>query len=98
MTSKETLNGMTTATGTGSANDSHAATLATLARVCGAGSFDTSRLRDNLRLIVPRERLLEGLGVLKGQFGFGLPAQLGGAHFPGYPVPARARFEVHYVL
>ena len=97
-TSKETLIGMTTATRTGSANDSHAATLATLARVCGAGAFDTSRFRDNLRLFVPRERLLEVLGVLKGECGFGLLAELGGADYLGYPGTSRARFEVHYVL
>src|SRR6516165_9770650 len=98
MTPKETLIGMSTATGTGSANDSHAATLATLERVCGAGAFDTARFRDNLRIFVPRERLLEVLGVLKEQCGFALLAELGGADYLGYPGATRARFEVHYVL
>ena len=77
ITSKETPTGMTTATGTGTPNDPHAATLATLARVCGAGAYDTARFRDNLRLFVPRERLLEVLGVLKGECGFALLAELG---------------------
>jgi NADH-quinone oxidoreductase subunit C len=87
---------MSTATGT--AHDPHVDTLATLARVFGEGAFATSRFRDNLRLYVPPARLLEVLGTLKDQCGFGLLAELGGADYLGYPGPTRARFEVHYVL
>jgi NADH-quinone oxidoreductase subunit C len=98
MPSKETLIGMTTATGTSPPNDPHAATLATLASVCGSGACDTARFRDNIRLVVPRERLLEVLGVLKAECGFALLAELGGSDYLGYPGVIRARFEVHYVL
>src|SRR5262249_55821233 len=87
-----------TATPTGTAPDPHAATLATLARVFVPEAFGTSRFRDNLRLFVPRERLLEVLEVLKGQCGFAMLAELGGADYLGYPGAQRARFEVHYVL
>jgi len=87
---------MSTATGT--ATDKHAATLATLTRACGEGAFTTSVFRDNLRLYVPPARLLEVLGVLKTECGFGLLAELGGADYLGYPGTVRARFEVHYVL
>jgi NADH-quinone oxidoreductase subunit C len=85
-------------TSTGPATDPHAATLSTLTRAVGEGVFSTSRFRDNLRLFVPPERLLDLLGVLRDQCGFGLLAELGGADYLGYPGPTRARFEVHYVL
>jgi NADH-quinone oxidoreductase subunit C len=85
-------------TATGPATDPHAATLATLTRSVGEGAFSTSRFRDNLRLFVPPERLLELLGVLKDRCGFALLAELGGADYLGYPGPTRSRFEVHYVL
>jgi NADH-quinone oxidoreductase subunit C len=78
--------------------DPHAATLATLAKVYGDGVFSTSRLRDNLRIFVPRARLLDVLTTLKDQCGFGLLAELGGTDYLGYPGRTRARFEVHYVL
>jgi NADH-quinone oxidoreductase subunit C len=89
---------MSTATGPSTGNDPHAATLATLARVFGAEAFPTSRFRDNLRLYVPPERLLDVLGTLKDACGFAMLAELGGADYLGYPGPTRARFEVHYVL
>jgi NADH-quinone oxidoreductase subunit C len=92
----ETTIGMSTATGP--TTDRHAATLATLARVFGEGTFPTSRFRDNLRIYVPPDRLLDVLGVLKGECGFAMLAELGGADYLGYPGPVRARFEVHYVL
>jgi NADH-quinone oxidoreductase subunit C len=85
-------------TATGPAHDPHASTLAALARSFGAGAFATSTFRDNLRLFVPRERLLEVLGVLKSQCGFSMLAELGGADYLGYPGGRRNRFEVHYVL
>jgi NADH-quinone oxidoreductase subunit C len=102
MTLRETLIGMSTvtpaATATSPGTDPHAATLAILARIFGAGAFDTARFRDNLRLFVPRERLLELLRALKEQAGFALLAELGGVDYLGYPGPVRSRFEVHYVL
>jgi len=85
-------------TATGPATDPHAATLATLARVLGEGTFPMSRFRDNLRLYVAPAQLFEVLGVLKEQCGFAMLAELGGADYLGYPGPVRARFEVHYVL
>src|SRR4051794_26116174 len=85
-------------TASGQATAHHAPTLATLARVFGEGAFPTSRFRDNLRLYVPPERLLDVLGALRDQCGFGMLAELGGADYLGYPGPVRARFEVHYVL
>jgi NADH-quinone oxidoreductase subunit C len=85
-------------TATAPANDPHAQTLATLARVHGEGVFSTARFRDNLRVFVPAGRLLDVLGTLKGECGFAMLAELGGSDYLGYPGPTRARFEVHYVL
>ena len=87
-----------TAATTSPGPDPHAATLALVARVFGAETFATARCRDNLRIYVPRERLLEVLRVLKEQGGFALLAELGGVDYLGYPGAVRARFEVHYVL
>jgi NADH-quinone oxidoreductase subunit C len=84
--------------GPGAGQNPHAATRELLARVFGAGTFGTAQFRDNLRLYVPKERLLEVLRVLKEQGGFALLAELGGVDYLGYPGAARARFEVHYVL
>lgn len=78
--------------------ESHAETLATLARVLGEGVFTTARFRDNLRLFVPSGRLIELLGVLKEKCGFNLLSELGGVDYLGYPGRSRSRFEVHYVL
>jgi NADH-quinone oxidoreductase subunit C len=80
------------------ATDPHAKTLASLARVFGDGVFSTSRFRDNLRLHVPRVRLIDVLATLKTEFGFGLLCELGGVDYLGYPGRSRNRFEVHYVL
>jgi len=89
---------MSTASTSAIATDPHAATLATLAKVFGEGVFTTSRLRDNLRIFVPRARLLDVLTTLKDQCGFRLLVELGGTDYLGYPGRTRARFEVHYVL
>ncbi len=78
--------------------DSHATTLATLAKTLGDGVFSLSRFRDNLRLHVPPARLRELLTVLKGECGFNMLAELGGTDYLGYPGRTRSRFEVHYVL
>jgi NADH-quinone oxidoreductase subunit C len=85
-------------TATTPATDSHADTLATLARGLGDGVFSMSRFRDNLRLFVPPARLLDLLGLLKHDCGFVLLAELGATDYLGYPGRTRARFEVHYVL
>jgi NADH-quinone oxidoreductase subunit C len=82
----------------GPANDAHAATLAKLTRRFGEGTIPTERFRDNLRLFVTPDRLLEVLGVLRDQCGFALLAELGATDYLGYPGTVRARFEVHYVL
>ncbi|HKM53264.1 MAG TPA: NADH-quinone oxidoreductase subunit C [Isosphaeraceae bacterium] len=89
---------MSTTSSSAIATDPHAATLATLAKVFGEGVFTTSRLHDNLRIFVPRARLLDVLTTLKDQCGFRLLAELGGTDYLGYPGRTRARFEVHYVL
>jgi NADH-quinone oxidoreductase subunit C len=89
---------MTTESAT--SENTHAATLATLARVLGEGVFTTARFRDNLRLHVPPARLVEVLSVLKNRCGFALLSELGAADYLGYPGRSspRPRFEVHYVL
>jgi NADH-quinone oxidoreductase subunit C len=81
-----------------SSSDSHAATLALLADGFGDGVFSTSRFRDNLRLFVPKERLLDLLEALKNRCGFDLLSELGATDYLGYPGRTRSRFEVHYVL
>jgi NADH-quinone oxidoreductase subunit C len=80
------------------ANDPHAATMATLARMLGEGVFSQGRFRDNLRLFVPPARLIELLRTLKEHCGFNVLAELGATDYLGYPGRTRARFEVHYVL
>ena len=82
------------------ATDPHAETLATLARAFGDAAFPTSRFRDNLRLYVPPDRLVDVLRTLKGQCGFAALVELGGTDYLGYPDRAadRPRFEVHYIL
>jgi NADH-quinone oxidoreductase subunit C len=82
------------------AADPHSETLATLARAFGEGTFPTSTFRDNLRLFVPPDRLIEVLTTLKNECGFAALAEVGGVDYLGYPDrPAeKPRFEVHYVL
>jgi NADH-quinone oxidoreductase subunit C len=72
--------------------------LETLAGTLGEGAFTTTRFRDNLRLHVPPERLIEALRVLKHDCGFGMLAELGGTDYLKYPGRSGPRFEVHYVL
>jgi NADH-quinone oxidoreductase subunit C len=78
--------------------DPHAKTLATLELVLGAGGFRTASFRDNLRVHIPAERLLEALGVLKEERRFAMLSELGGTDYLGYPGRTGPRFEVHYVL
>ena len=44
-----------------------------------------SRFRDNLRLFVPPERLLDLLETLKSKCGFNLLSELGATDYLGYP-------------
>ena len=77
----------------------HAGSLETLKSDLGDGAYTTSSFRDNLRIHAPADRLLEVLGVLKGQCGFAMLAELGGVDYLGYPGWSQPhRFEVHYVL
>lgn len=80
--------------------DPHAETLATLARVVGEATFEVVRFRDDLRIYVAPDRLVEVLTTLRDQCGFAQLAELGGTDYLKYPGRAagRPRFEVHYVL
>jgi NADH-quinone oxidoreductase subunit C len=78
--------------------EQHATTLARLGKKLGDGVFSIGTFRDNLRLFVPPDRLVDVLGTLKHECGFNLLAELGGTDYLGYPGRTRARFEVHYVL
>ena len=81
-----------------STEDRHAQTFATLAQRFGDGVFATSTFRDNVRLIVPKDRLIELLTALKDECGFVMLVELGGVDYLGYPGWSRSRFEVHYVV
>ena len=72
--------------------------LATLAGVLGEGGYTTARFRDNLRVIVPPDRLVEALRVLKEDGGFQMLAELGATDYLKYPGRTGPRYEVHYVL
>ena len=94
---EETTIGMSTATDP--ATDPFAATLSALTGALGDGAFTTSRFRDNLRLHVAPDRLLELLGALKTDRGFAALVEIGGTDYMGYPGDRPgSRFEVHYVL
>ncbi len=82
------------------AADPHEGTLRLLTEALGEGSFTTARFRDNLRVYVSRDRLIEALQLLKDRGGFAMLAELGGTDYLKYPEGSGsgARFEVHYVL
>lgn len=73
--------------------------LAALERALGAAP-ETSTFRDNLRVFVPPDRLIDTLRTLRDECGFTLLAELGGTDYLGYPghPEGKPRFEVHYVL
>ena len=79
--------------------DVHSATLATLTRIMGEGFFTTSEFRDNVRLHLEADRLIEVVKTLKDECGFRL-LEVGGVDYLGYPNRPKTahRFEVHYVL
>ncbi len=78
--------------------DPHASTLQALTEVLGEGGFSTSRFRDNLRVHVAPDRLIDALRMLKERRGFASLAELGATDYLKYPGRRGARFEVHYCL
>jgi NADH-quinone oxidoreductase subunit C len=75
----------------------HEAIINKLREKFGIDGFTTSDFRDNHRIIAPAERVFGVLEVLKGQCGFDLLAELGGADYLQYP-DAKDRYGVWYVL
>jgi NADH-quinone oxidoreductase subunit C len=75
----------------------HEAIINKLREKFGIDGFATSDFRDNHRIIAPAERVFGVLEVLKGQCGFDLLAELGGADYLQYP-DAKDRYGVWYVL
>lgn len=80
--------------------DPHAETLGRLPEWLGEGNYTTARFRDNLRIHVTPDRLIDSLRTLKERGGFVILTELGGADYLGYPAESGTgrRFEVHYVL
>lgn len=76
----------------------HAETLGLLTSALGESSFSTSSFRDNFRVYVQPDRLIDALRVLKDQGGFSLLCELGAVDYLKYPDRTEARFEVHYCL
>jgi NADH-quinone oxidoreductase subunit C len=77
------------------------ALLARLEAAVGADAYCVSRFRDNIRIHVAPETLIEVLAALKDQAGCAFLSELGGADYLGYPGRVGRpgpRFEVHYVL
>lgn len=83
--------------GTATPTDPHAETLAALTAALGEGGYTLAAFRDNLRVYVTSERVIDALRTLKGR-GFALLAELGGTDYLGYPGRTGPRFEVHYCL
>jgi len=79
-------------------NDSHAATLATLASAVGEGALRVVRFRDNVRVYVEPAKLIDVLKTLRDRCGFALLSEVGGTDYLKYPEHIGPRFEVHYVL
>src|SRR5262249_35748656 len=63
----------------------------------GEDAFETSRFRDNQRVLVRPARLFEALRCLKEECGFDLLSDITAADYLRYP-NARDRFGVMYVL
>jgi NADH-quinone oxidoreductase subunit C len=63
----------------------------------GEGSFTTSQFRDNVRLHVPAEKLLDFMTVLKGACGFDLIVDITAVDYLQYP-NATDRYGVVYAL
>lgn len=79
--------------------DPHAATLATLASTFGDAAFRVDRFRDNLRVYLGPDKLIDVLKTLKDRCGFALLSEVGATDYLKYPGrTSGSRFEVHYVL
>ena len=77
----------------------HDATLALITSRLGAEAFTTSTFRDNLRIHIGADRLIELLSILKNVGGFRFLSEVGGTDYLKYPSDRKGcRFEVHYVL
>jgi NADH-quinone oxidoreductase subunit C len=64
---------------------------------CGSERIGRSEFRDNRRVHVPADLLLEALRCLKEECGYDMLVELGGADYLHYP-EARDRYGVWYVL
>lgn len=80
--------------------DLHASTLGQLPEWLGEGTYKTAQFRDNLRIYIEPDRLIEALQTLKERGGFEMLTELGGADYLEYPGQSGSgrRFEVHYAL
>jgi NADH-quinone oxidoreductase subunit C len=75
----------------------HEETLARLREHFGAEAFTTSEFRDNRRIHVAPDRLLDVLGYLKVDLGFDLLVDVSAADYLHYP-DAKDRYGVWYIL
>jgi NADH-quinone oxidoreductase subunit C len=91
---------MSDATATAATPDAHAGTLRLLTEVLGEGGYTTATFRDNLRIYLAADRLIEALRALRDRGGFAMLAELGGTDYLKYPGGSGSgkRFEVHYAL
>ena len=64
----------------------------------GESNLRSSTFRDNTRVFVSPEQLLDVLGYLKTECGFAFLSEIGGVDYLDYPGRSGTRFEVHYVL
>lgn len=66
----------------------------------GSEAFRAESFRNNFRVFVAPERLVEALSLLKSECGFEALAELGATDYLNYPGVQKSgrRFEVHYVL
>jgi NADH-quinone oxidoreductase subunit C len=81
-------------------SEAQTAARALLGRTLGDGAFTASMSRDNLRIHVTKDRLIETLTALRDEGGYRLLSELGGTDYLKYPGKngSGCRFEVHYVL
>jgi NADH-quinone oxidoreductase subunit C len=75
----------------------HEATLARLRERFGADSFTTSEFRDNRRIHLSPERLLDVVSYLKRDLGFDMLVELSAADYLHYP-GAKDRYGIWYIL
>jgi NADH-quinone oxidoreductase subunit C len=75
----------------------HEQTLARLQERFGADSFTTSEFRDNRRIHLTPERVLDILSFLKHDLGFDMLVELSAADYLNYP-GAKDRYGIWYIL